>query len=74
MSKEITVAKFFQAIELPDGSYLLAGNGECLAYDHTGERLVDELGRYGYSTQWVGNYVCYTCGHVCDCGEWEEER
>jgi len=24
---------------------------------------------YGYSTGWGGIYVCYTCGHVCDCGE-----
>jgi hypothetical protein len=27
---------------------------------------------YGYWTQWGGAYVCYTCGHLCDCGEGEE--
>lgn len=27
---------------------------------------------YGYWTLWGGAYVCYTCGHLCDCGEGEE--
>lgn len=69
MSKETTIAKFFQNIELPDGTYLTsAGNGEALSYDLSGERLIDSLGRYGYRTHFTGAYVCYTCGHVCDCG------
>lgn len=72
MSKEITVAKFFQAIELPDGSYLTAGNGNLLAYDYTGFRLIDGAGKYGYDAQWGGGYVCYTCGHACECSEWGE--
>lgn len=25
---------------------------------------------YGYNTAWGCGYVCYTCGHLCDC--WEE--
>lgn len=25
--------------------------------------------RYGYSTRLGGLYVCYTCGHLCECGE-----
>lgn len=72
MSKEITIGKFFQEIELPDGSYLSAPNGECLSYDQGGEKLIDRQGRYGYETWLSGAYVCYTCGHVCDCGEWGE--
>jgi len=28
--------------------------------------------RYGYNTQWGCGYVCYTCGHLCECeGEGE---
>jgi hypothetical protein len=44
-----------------------------------GATLQDEEGRYyakrergrayGYSTHFTGAYVCYTCGHLCDCGE-----
>lgn len=31
-----------------------------------------ENGReYGYQTHFSGSYVCYTCGHLCDCGEGE---
>jgi hypothetical protein len=26
---------------------------------------------YGYHTHFTGAYVCYTCGHLCDCGEEE---
>jgi len=70
MSKEITMAQFFKHIELPDGSYLTcAGNAEALSYDLSGERLIDSLGRYGYRAHFSGAYVCYTCGHVCECGE-----
>ena len=28
--------------------------------------------RYGYRTHFGGLYVCYTCGHLCECGEGEE--
>jgi hypothetical protein len=24
---------------------------------------------YGYVTRLTGSYVCYTCGHLCECGE-----
>jgi len=24
---------------------------------------------YGYRTHFGGLYVCYTCGHLCECGE-----
>jgi hypothetical protein len=26
---------------------------------------------YGYHTHFSGLYVCYTCGHYCECGEGE---
>jgi hypothetical protein len=25
--------------------------------------------RYGYRTRLTGSYVCYTCGHLCECEE-----
>lgn len=28
---------------------------------------------YGYNVAWGGGYVCYTCGHLCECGEEGEE-
>lgn len=24
---------------------------------------------YGYITHFAGAYVCYTCGHLCECSE-----
>ena len=24
---------------------------------------------YGYQAAWGGAYICYTCGHLCECGE-----
>lgn len=46
-----------------------------------GVTLQDEEGRYylirfgekvyGYHTHFAGMYVCYTCGHLCECGEEE---
>lgn len=26
---------------------------------------------YGYHARWGAGYVCYTCGHLCDCGDEE---
>jgi hypothetical protein len=34
--------------------------------------IVEGERRYGYQTRLGGSYVCYTCGHLCDCGEGEE--
>jgi len=31
--------------------------------DATGNRV------YGYQAHFTGAYVCYTCGHLCDCGD-----
>lgn len=47
-----------------DGATLLDDEGR---YYREGER-----GRkYGYSAHFSGAYVCYTCGHLCECGEEE---
>ncbi len=27
----------------------------------------------GYTTHFTGAYVCFTCGHLCECGEEGEE-
>ncbi len=27
----------------------------------------------GYTTRFTGAYVCYTCGHLCECGESESD-
>jgi len=47
---------------------IIGTNGEEL---HEGEdgRLVDSAGRYGYNAHFTGVYVCYSCGHLCECGE-----
>jgi len=29
----------------------------------------DGVSRYGYRTHFAGLWVCYTCGHLCDCGD-----
>jgi len=33
---------------------------------------LDGKRRYGYRTHFSGSYVCYTCGHLCECGEADE--
>jgi hypothetical protein len=47
--------------------------GATLLDDNDRFYLEGESGReYGYRTHFTGAYVCYTCGHLCDCGEGEE--
>lgn len=41
-------------------------HGRYYVQNHEGYRT------YGYNAPWSGAYVCYTCGHLCDCGEGEE--
>ena len=72
MSKEITIAQFFQGVQLPDSSGLYGGDGERLTYDLSGERFVNSAGAYGYRAHFTGAYICYTCGHLCECGEVSE--
>lgn len=65
-TKEVTIGEFFQDIGIPAGARLEGQNGEVLTYDSEG-RLRDSQGRYGYLTHFGGLYVCYNCGHLCDC-------
>ena len=47
----------------------------CAKQDMEGRYYVQDsegYRNYGYWTQWGGAYVCYTCGHLCECGEGEE--
>jgi len=32
-------------------------------------RYFNRLGEFGYNTHLTGAYVCYTCGHLCECSE-----
>ena len=49
-----------------DYEYKRDNNGRAYKLEWTGEtykRL------YGYSTHFTGAYVCFTDGHLCECGE-----
>jgi hypothetical protein len=46
-----------------DGATLLDSDDRYYRLDDKGERV------YGYRTHFTGSYVCYSCGHLCDCGE-----
>lgn len=46
----------------------LASNGQRVELDSAG-RFVDSENFYGYTARLTGAYICYTCGHVCECGE-----
>ena len=30
---------------------------------------IDGKGESGYRTHFTGAWVCYSCGHLCECGE-----
>ena len=47
-------------------------NGETLTYLESLGIWVDGAGERGYKTFYTGAYVCYSCGHLCECGEGEE--
>jgi hypothetical protein len=49
-----------------EGAVLVDEDNRHYAVDECGNRF------YGYFTHLTGAYVCYTCGHLCDCGEGEE--
>ena len=46
-----------------DGATSQDENGRFFAPFNNGVR------KYGYHTWLTGAFVCYTCGHLCDCGE-----
>lgn len=47
-------------------------NGNALNYENG--RYVNRDGNYGYNTHFGGLYVCYTCGHLCECEEEKESE
>ena len=47
-----------------DGAWL-DDSGRYYLMTSKGERA------YGYSSHFSGAYICYTCGHLCECGEEE---
>ena len=46
-----------------DGAQLLDAGDRFYRLDAQGEAV------YGYTVRLTGAWVCYTCGHLCDCGE-----
>jgi hypothetical protein len=48
----------------------VAGNGERVTLNDE-RRYVDDFGRYGYHGWLTGEYICYTDGNYCECGEEE---
>jgi hypothetical protein len=48
-------------------------NGERLNYLENLGVWVDGAGERGYKTWITGSYVCYTCGHLCECGWGDQE-
>jgi hypothetical protein len=59
--------KNLQVMRGIDGARLLDDNERFYRLGEAGERV------YGYHTQLGGLYVCYTCGHLCECGEEGEQ-
>jgi hypothetical protein len=64
-TKEVSIGQFFKDTPLPKGASLWGNNGELL-YSSNG-KLRDSLGRFGYNAHFSGAYICYTCGHLCEC-------
>jgi hypothetical protein len=51
----------------------VGSNGERLTYLESLGIWVDGAGERGYKTYYTGAYVCYSCGHLCECG-WEDQE
>jgi len=51
----------------------VGSNGERLTYLESLGIWVDGAGERGYKTLYTGAYVCYSCGHLCECG-WEDQE
>ena len=49
-----------------DGATKQDSNGRYYRLKHDGDRNVRA---YGYHAHMGGGYVCYTDGHLCECGE-----
>jgi hypothetical protein len=48
-----------------DGAILLDESDRYYLLTSKGEKA------YGYSAHFSGAYICYTCGHLCECGDEE---
>ena len=48
-------------------------NGHLLNLSSNG-LWVNSEGDSGYHTRLTGAWVCYVCGHLCECGEKESEQ
>jgi len=51
-----------------DGATLQDSNGRYYRLKPDGDR---NIRKYGYTADMSGAYICYTCGHLCECGEGE---
>ena len=51
-----------------DGATRQDSNGRYYRLKPDGDR---NIRKYGYTAHMSGAYVCYMCGHLCDCGEEE---
>jgi hypothetical protein len=60
MSNGVKNLRYYRQL---DGATLLDSDDRYYRLDDKGERV------YGYRTHFTGSYVCYSCGHLCDCGE-----
>jgi len=47
-----------------DGATLQDSNGRYYRLKPDGDR---NIRKYGYSAHISGAYICYTCGHLCEC-------
>jgi len=46
-----------------DGATLLDSDNRYYRLNDKNKRI------YGYHTHFTGAFVCYSCGHLCECGE-----
>lgn len=60
MSNGVKNLRYYRQL---DGAILLDENDRFYRLSEAGERI------YGYSAWLSGAYVCYTCGHLCECGD-----
>ncbi len=60
MNNGVKGLKYYRQL---DGATLLDESERYYRLDDKGERV------YGYRTHLTGSYVCYSCGHLCECGE-----
>lgn len=60
MSNGVKNLRYYRQL---DGAWRLDDSDRYYRLDDSGNKV------YGYRTHLTGSYVCYTCGHLCECGE-----